>query len=102
MLRVPLLVVGISEFFRGESAESVDSRLIGRPGRARAPMLLLVNAGTTAQNFHLPGGVWQCLLDTSDARGDSRWHGQGDADLPVAAHSLQLLAAAGAGVTGAS
>ena len=28
-----------------------------------------------------------------------RWHGQGDADLPVAAHSLQLLAAAGAGVT---
>ncbi|MEO8543292.1 MAG: glycogen debranching protein GlgX [Burkholderiaceae bacterium] len=75
--------------------------LIGRPGRARAPMLLLVNAGTTAETFHLPGGVWQCLLDTSDARGDSHWHGQGDADLPVAAHSLQLLAAAGAGVTGA-
>jgi glycogen operon protein len=73
--------------------------LIGRPGRARAPLLLLVNAGPTEEPFRLPGGVWQCLLDTRDARGRSRWHGQGDADLAVAAHSLQLLAAAGAGVT---
>jgi glycogen debranching enzyme GlgX len=73
--------------------------LIGRPGRARAPMLLLVNAGTITESFRLPGGVWQCLLDTSDARGIGRWQGQGDSDLAVAPHSLQLLAVAGAGVT---
>jgi len=72
--------------------------LIGRPGRARAPMLLLVNAGPAPEPFRLPGGVWECLLDTRDARGIGHWHGQGDCDLTVAAHSLQLLAAAGAGV----
>ena len=76
--------------------------LIGRPGRARAPLLLLVNAGSTAEHFRLPGGVWQCLLDSADERGIGRWHGQGDVDLPVAPHSLQLLAAAGAGVADAA
>jgi glycogen operon protein len=72
--------------------------LIGRPGRARAPMLLLVNADAHDRLFHLPSGVWQVLLDTSHARGISRWHGQGDATLPVPAHGLLVLAAAGAGI----
>ena len=73
--------------------------LIGRPGRARAPLLLLVNAGQQAQSFRLPAGVWQALLDSADLRGHARWHGQGETLLEVAAHSLQLLAAAGSGVT---
>ena len=72
--------------------------LIGQPGRARAPLLLLVNADTRAIDFQLPSGVWQCVLDTAQARGIGSWHGQGDVALPVAAHSLQLLAAAGSGV----
>ncbi len=72
--------------------------LIGRPGRVAAPLLLLVNAGQQPQNFMLPGGVWQALLDSAQARGQARWHGQGGVLLEVAAHSVLLLAAAGAGV----
>jgi len=72
--------------------------LIGRPGRARAPLLLLVNAETREVNFLLPAGVWQCVLDTAHAQGLGAWHGQGEVPLSVAAHSLQLLAAAGAGL----
>jgi len=72
--------------------------LIGRPGRARAPLLLLFNAGATHEDFRLPGGVWQSLLDTAHPRGIGSWHGQGGGQHPVQAHSLQLLAAAGAGV----
>jgi glycogen debranching enzyme GlgX len=73
--------------------------LIGKPGRAAAPLLLLVNAGQQPQNFMLPAGVWQALLDTSDPRGRAHWHGQGEVPLEIAAHSMLLLAAAGAGVT---
>ena len=71
--------------------------LIGRPGRARAPLLLLFNAAQTPQRFVLPSGVWRCVLDSVAARGHSHWHGQGDgASIELSAHSLQLLAAAGA------
>ena len=73
--------------------------LIGRPGRARAPLLLLVNGDATPCDFMLPAGVWQGLLDTTHPRGSSRWHGQGEAPITVGAHSLMMLAAAGAGVT---
>ena len=72
--------------------------LIGQPGRARAPLLLLFNAGPEDQDFMLPAGVWQALLDTAHPRGAAAWHGQGETTIPVAAHSLMLLAAAGAGV----
>ncbi len=72
--------------------------LIGRPGRVAAPLLLLVNAEQQSHAFMLPGGVWRALLDTSKARGKARWHGQGEACMEVAAHSLVLLAAAGADV----
>lgn len=87
---------------QGEAWHHAGSRalgcLIGRPGRVAAPLLLLVNAGQTPQAFMLPGGVWQAVLDSSEARGQARWHGQGPASLDVAAHALVLLAAAGAGV----
>ena len=72
--------------------------LIGQPGRATAPLLLLVNAAPLAQQFLLPGGVWHGLLDTSDALGHSHWHGQGEVPIEVCGNSLQLLAAAGSGV----
>ena len=72
--------------------------LIGQPGRAKAPLLLLVNAGAAEQPFMLPAGVWQALLDSAHPRGAASWHGQGEALFTVTAHSLVLLAAAGAGV----
>ena len=70
--------------------------LIGQPGRAPAPLLLLVNAEARDHAFRLPSGVWRTVLDTTRPDGDSPWHGQGDADYPLPAHSLQLLASAGA------
>jgi glycogen debranching enzyme GlgX len=72
--------------------------LIGAPGHAKAPLLLLVNAGADDQAFRLPAGVWQAVLDSAEPRGGARWYGQGDVAIPVAAHSVQLLAAAGAEV----
>ena len=61
-------------------------------------MLLLVNAGADDLPFQLPAGVWQALLDSADPRGRIHWHGQGEVALTVSAHSVLLLAAAGAGV----
>ena len=70
--------------------------LIGRPGRARAPLLLLFNGDALVREFMLPAGVWQALLDTAHPRGVNFWHGQGEAPFALAAHSVVLLAAAGA------
>ncbi len=67
--------------------------LIGRPARSRSALLLLVNAGVASIEFQLPSGAWQVLLDTQDARGNGRGNRQGNATMPVAAHSLQLLVA---------
>jgi glycogen debranching enzyme GlgX len=72
--------------------------LIGEPGRAAAPLLLLVNAEAGDTTFMLPAGVWQVLLDTTHARGVGRWYGQGEVELPLPAGALLLLAAAGADV----
>ena len=75
--------------------------LIGRPGRARAPLLFWFNAGHATQRCMLPAGVWRVLLDSAHPRGEGDWHGQGEVPFEVAGHSLVLLAAAGAGVKGA-
>jgi len=72
--------------------------LIGEPGRAAAPLLLLVNAEADETAFMLPAGVWQVLLDTTHARGVGSWYGQGEVELPLPAASVMLLAAAGADV----
>jgi len=72
--------------------------LIGEPGRAAAPLLLLVNAGAHDSRFMLPAGVWEVQLDSTDARGVGAWHGQGEVELPLPAASLLLLAAAGANI----
>jgi len=72
--------------------------LIGRPGRAAAPLLLLVNGGLREAEFALPGGVWEGLLDSAHPRGLSSWHGQGPALIPLPARSIVVLAAAGHGI----
>jgi len=72
--------------------------LIGKPGRARAPLLLLINAGHSPAAFQLPAGAWQGVLDSSHPRGLCPWLGQGGTDFNLAAHSLVVLAAAGAGL----
>jgi glycogen operon protein len=72
--------------------------LIGEPGRAAAPLLLLVNAMPEDSSFMLPAGVWQVVLDTTHAQGLGSWYGQGEVALPLPAGSLMLLAAAGADI----
>ncbi len=77
-------------------AQRVLGCLIGQPGKANAPLLLLVNAGATDAPFMLPAGVWQVLLDTSHPHGEGSWHGQGDVAFMLPSRSLLLMAAAGA------
>ncbi len=72
--------------------------LIGEPGRAAAPLLLLVNAEADDSAFLLPAGVWEVVLDTTRPTGLGRWQGQGEVELPLPAGSLLLLAAAGANI----
>ena len=82
-----------------DSSARVLGCLIGQPGRARAPLLLLVNPDATDQDFMLPAGVWQAVLDTSQPRGVVRWQGQAEIPYPLPAHSLVLLVAAGTHIT---
>lgn len=90
------------ELLQGEAWSDPDTRvlgcLIGEPGRAAAPLLLLVNADAADTSFMLPAGVWQVLLDTTQPTGEGRWYGQGETALPLPAGSLLLLAAAGADI----
>ena len=72
--------------------------LIGEPGRATAPLLLLVNGDAADTTFMLPAGVWKVVLDSTEPRGVGQWYGQGEIALPLPAGSLLLLAAAGAGI----
>jgi glycogen operon protein len=65
--------------------------LIGKPGRSNTPLLLLFNAGALRENFVLPPGQWQALLDTSQPRGQSQARGAGGESLPVPAHGMMLL-----------
>ena len=82
-----------------DNSERVLGCLIGQPGRAKAPLLLLVNPDADDHDFMLPAGVWQAVLDTSHPRGMARWQGQGEMPYPLPAHSLVLLVAAGTDLT---
>jgi glycogen operon protein len=64
---------------------------IEKPGRSTTPLLMLVNAGSTPEVFHIPAGEWHAVLDTSHAQGISNWSGNGA--LRVPAHSLMLFKA---------
>jgi glycogen debranching enzyme GlgX len=81
-----------------DTASRVLGCLIGEPGRAAAPLLLLVNADADDTTFMLPAGVWEVLLDTTQPTGLGRWQGQGEVALPLPSASLLLLAAAGADI----
>ncbi len=83
-----------------DPASHVMGCLIGKPGGAKAPLLLLINPEHADCPFMLPAGVWQAVLDTSHPRGAASWHGQGEVPYTVLAHSMVLLAAAGVTVKG--
>ncbi len=83
-----------------DPASHVMGCLIGKPGGAKAPLLLLINPEHADCPFMLPAGVWQAVLDTSHPRGVASWHGQGEVPYTVLAHSMVLLAAAGVTVKG--
>ena len=74
-----------------QHGEGVLGCLIGQPGRAPAPLLLLVNPHAENRPFLLPAGVWQGVLDSSRPRGDGHWQGHGAQTLLLPARSLQLL-----------
>ncbi len=65
--------------------------LIGKPGSAKSPLLLLFNSGSSPETFALPKGQWQALLDTSHPRGQAVWRAAGSTPVPVVAHSILLL-----------
>jgi glycogen debranching enzyme GlgX len=81
-----------------DASQRVLGCLIGKPGRARAPLLLLVNGSTTDADFLLPAGVWRCWLDSTHPQGRSRWYDQGEQTYELPALSLSLLAAEGANI----
>ena len=76
-------------------APRVMGALIGMPGRASQPLLLLFNAEARDCRFVLPPGRWQREIDSSpDAEGE--WTGdagQEPAAYPLQAHSVALLSA---------
>jgi glycogen operon protein len=69
--------------------------LIGHPGRAQSPLLLLVNGDAGDIDFMLPAGTWQALLDSSHPRGEAAWQGQGEVLYPLPGRSMLLFAALG-------
>lgn len=79
-----------------DPAARVFGCLIGKPGRLRAPLLLLINAGNEGCDFMLPAGVWKAEIDTSHPRGIGNWYGQGEAPFALESRCLVLLSAAGA------
>ena len=72
--------------------------LIGEPGRAATPLLLLFNADAEDTAFVLPTGTWQVVLDTTHPTGLGTWRGPGETALPLPAGSVLLLAAPGANI----
>ncbi len=82
----------------GDPDTRVLGCLIGAPGRATAPLLLVVNAGGRDEPFMLPAGAWNVLLDTTHPRGLGDGQSEGGGEFLLPAKSLFVLAAAGAGV----
>jgi glycogen operon protein len=68
--------------------------LIGAPGRAGAPpLLLLFNAGDEDVDFALPEGRWQALLDSVEPDGRPRGPRSHTASFALRARSVAMLAA---------
>jgi glycogen debranching enzyme len=64
---------------------------IGAPGRAGAPLLLLINGRDMDATFRLPPGRWACELDSTQADGRSRWSRGDAAEILLPARSVLLL-----------
>ena len=64
---------------------------IGAPGRAGAPLLLMVNARDMDASFQLPPGQWVCDLDSTAPDGRSTWQRGGQTEYILAARSVVLL-----------
>jgi glycogen debranching enzyme GlgX len=65
--------------------------VIGSPGRAGAPLMLLANPQADDIGFALPAGEWRMLIDTARPEPTSSWRGMSTYSL--AARSLVLLEA---------
>ena len=65
--------------------------LIGKPGRTKSPLLLLINACPDTRPFVLARGQWQVILDTSQPKGLMDRQGLGGSMFTVKAHSLILM-----------
>ena len=81
-----------------DADERVLGCLIGRPGKAPAPLLLLFNPEPIDHVFRLPPGAWQGLLDSSDAGGRCAAPGDLEAACVLPARSVMLLAGTHAAV----
>ncbi len=67
--------------------------LIGKPGRAVAPLLWLINGAGVDSGFVLPTGRWIALLDTAHPRGVADRQAQGGERVIVVSRSMLLLSA---------
>ncbi|WP_298824900.1 glycogen debranching protein GlgX [uncultured Piscinibacter sp.] len=83
----------------GEEWRRPDGRvfgcLIGRPGLGRTPLLLLVNGDAGDIDFMLPGGAWQAVFDSAQARGETHWQGPGEVLYPLAGRAMVVFAGLG-------
>jgi glycogen operon protein len=80
----------------GRADRRVLGLRIGRPGRARGPLLLWVNAGEADQIVPLPPGAWLPLLDSTDPVGRAAPLAPTATTFVLRAHGLVLMATAGA------
>jgi len=78
----------------GSRSSRVIGALIGAPGRAAAPLLLLFNADSEPAEFALPRGRWTVLLDSREAEGRSDWQQGSARSYPLQSRSVVLLASA--------
>lgn len=79
----------------GEDWQQATARtlacLIGQPGRAKSPLLLLINASCSEQRYLLTHGQWHALLDTHTASGFPQKSSTEHDCIRVQSHSLVLL-----------
>jgi glycogen operon protein len=68
--------------------------LIGHPGRAKDPILLLINPDTVDRSFVLPPGRWRSVLNTTLPNGHAGDEAPGSTPYAAPARSLLLLVSA--------
>jgi glycogen operon protein len=73
-----------------DTTDGVLGCLIGQPGRATTPLLLLFNPHDSDRAFVLPAGAWCGLLDTTRNEKDGLVPHE-ESTYPLKAHSVALL-----------